>query len=98
MGVVLNLVKSWYLIIVILLLSLIIIVFHYFSPIIPLAFAVVWLLFAIIKQLWYRKVSLKKSEDKNVNELFDKMFADNQKGYKNVVDTVDEIIKNQTDK
>lgn len=97
MGVILNLIKSWYFLIVIFLFSIISIISHNASFVLPLAVTIVWLLYAFITQLRHRKAVLRKSENESLNELYDKMFADNQKGYRNIIDTVDDIIKDQDD-
>jgi hypothetical protein len=49
---------------------------------------------AIMQQFRNRKILLSNFENEETDEMFDKMFADNSKGYKNVIVTVNEIIKN----
>jgi hypothetical protein len=61
---------------------------------IPVLFLGILVLIAIMQQFRNRKILLSNFENEETDKLLDKMFADNSKGYKNVTDTVDEIIKN----
>jgi hypothetical protein len=95
MGVVVCLFRTWYI--------LAITIFIYFvslfhpdtSTRIALIPLIVWIFLAIIKQLIYRKTLLSMNPD---DDLFNKMFADNDKGYKNVTQAVDEIISKLNNK
>jgi len=78
MGTFLNLIRLWLGFIVVIILLIICLV----NPIVP-----------IIKQLRDKNILLSHFDNEETDELLDKMFADNSKGYKNVTDAVDEIIK-----
>lgn len=91
MGIFLNLLKTWY--ILLLAIFLLIAVFiGEMSILVPVAILVVWIVVAIVVQLRYRKIALTLSPNENVNDIFDSMFADNDKGYRNVIDTINDII------
>ena len=68
-----------------------------FIPDIPLAVSgllfVVCLTIAIFKQIRQRNTITTMNPHAEANDLLNKMFADNDKGYRNVIDAVDEIIK-----
>ncbi len=94
MGTILNLFKMWPCFIVVIIVAIICLV----KPVIPIAIPLVLLgilvLTAIIKQYKNKKILLSHFEDKKADELLDKMFSNNSKGYKNVTDAVDDIINN----
>jgi hypothetical protein len=96
-GTILNLIKMWPLLIAIVVLGIICL----FSPVvpifIPIVLAGILVVTAILQQLGYMKILLSHFKDEETNDLLDKMFMDNSKGYKNVTDTVNEIIKNYLD-
>jgi len=48
---------------------------------------------AIVKQMRQRKAILTMNPNHNANDLLDKMFADNDNGYRNVIDAVNEVIE-----
>jgi len=96
MGVVLNLIKSWYVFILVIISFLTCIFFYRALVIVPVVLIFVWFTVAIIKQLQYGKAALNFNGDEETNALFNKMFADNSRGYENVIDIVAESIeKNQ---
>lgn len=94
MGTILNLIRLWQCFIVVIILCIIRLV----NPIVPIAIPIVFIgilvLIAIMQQFRNRKILLSHFENEETNELLDKMFVDNSKGYKNVTDAVNEIIKN----
>jgi len=57
----------------------------------PLMLLTVWLVAAIVSMLHDVKIVL-TMEDNGKGVSIDKMFADNDKGYRNAVDTVNEYI------
>jgi hypothetical protein len=97
MGTILNLIKMWPLLIAIVVLGIICLVSPVVPIFIPIVLAGILVVTAILQQLGYMKILLSHFEDEETNDLFDKMFMDNSKGYKNVTDTVNEIIKNYLD-
>lgn len=94
MGTILNLIRLWSGFIIVIILFIICTV----NPIVPIAIPIaltgLLVLIAIIQQYRNRKIMLSHFNNDETNELLDKMFADNSKGYKNITDAVDEIIKN----
>lgn len=94
MGTILNLIRLWPYFIVVIILYIICLI----NPIVPIAipilFLVILVLIAVMQQLRNRKILLSNYKNEETDELLDKMFTDNSKGYKNVTDTVNEIIKN----
>lgn len=93
MGMFLELLRKWAIIIAIISLFVIRLVIPAMPIAIPLIFLTALLAFATIKQLKHRKTILNMNLNEDANELLDKMFADNKKGYRNVIDTVNEIIE-----
>jgi hypothetical protein len=93
MGIVLGLLKKWYILLLVILLFIV----RVFAPDIPsfLPFVIlaVYLIWAIVTQLKYRSTILNMKPGDN---MLDKMFANNDSGYRNVIDTVNEIIEKQT--
>jgi len=97
MGVVLKLfLNKWRLLVfgLALLLAVARIFFPIIPIVIPLALLFIWLASAIVSMLIDRKTVL-DIKDNGEGVSLDKMFADNNKGYRNVIDTVNEYIDNQ---
>lgn len=94
MGTILNLIKIWYCFIAV----IIVFIICRIKPAVPITLPFVMIgiliLIAIFQQFRNRKVLLSDCGNEENNESLDKMFADNSKGYKNVKDAVDELIKN----
>ena len=93
MGVVLELVRLWYVLAVALLLFLISLFVPAMPIVIPVLLLFVWMVWAILKQLKNKKEVLNMNVDEETNALLDKMFTDNHGGYQNVIDAVSEIIE-----
>lgn len=96
-GTILNLFRMWPYFIIVLIAAIICLV----NPVIPIAIPFVLLglliLIAILQQYKNKKILLSRFEDEKTDELLDKMFPNNAKGYKNVTDAVDDIINNKKD-
>jgi len=95
MGIFIWLYTRWY----ILLLAILVFILRAFIPNIPIAIPLIllaiWIVWAIITSLKNRSSVL--NMDSN-DDLINKMLADNDKGYRNIVDAVNEVIdKNKTD-
>ena len=67
--------------------------------IIPIILLTAWFFFDLLAQFKNRKIMLNMNENKETTELLDKISANNNKGYKNTIDAVSEIIEdsNNTD-
>lgn len=93
MGTILNLIKLWPYYIVAIIFSII----HLFNPIVPIEIPIlligISIIIAMLQEFRQIKILLSHFEDEETNDLLDKMFSDNSKGYKNVIEAVDEIIK-----
>ena len=93
MGTILELIKLRSLLLV----TLILLIASFFIE--PLPALVSFLIFAtcvviaIVKQIGQRNAILTMNPNEEASNLLDKMFADNDKGYRNVIDAVDEIIE-----
>jgi len=59
----------------------------------PLLIFAVCIVIAIFRQIKQRNAMLTMNPNAETNDLINKMFADNDKGYKNIIDAVDEIIE-----
>lgn len=94
MGTILNLFKLWQCFIVVIILFIICRVKPALPITIPIVMTGILILIAMLQQFRARKILLSPAENKEADELLDKMFADNSKGYKNVTDAVDEVMKN----
>lgn len=93
-GLILNLMKTWYLAVV----SFLIYIFSNISSLIPFWLPImslcVWLVLAFIKQLKYRKTILTKSDNEEINNLWDKVFDTNNPNWrKTLIDDVNETIE-----
>ena len=91
-GIIIYLIKTWYLPVLTILLTLIrLFIFDMFVWIvfIPL---IIWIIWALSKQIYYSKAIINMNPD---DDLLNKMFADNGMGYKNVIESVNEIVNNQ---
>lgn len=95
MGTILNLIKLRYCFIPVIILFILCWIKEYISIMIPFATLGCLLFIAIFQQFRIRKGLLSGCGKEENRELLDKMFADNSKGYSNVIDAVDEIIRNQ---
>lgn len=93
MGTILNLMKLWPYFIVVVLLGIICLIFPVVPIVIPILFIGILVLVVVVQQYKNRKTLLSRYDDENTNELLDKMFANNSRGYGNVTDAVNEIIK-----
>ena len=89
MGIVFRLIKKWYILMIVVMLFFARAFFPSITPLLPLSILVIWLLIAIIAQLIDRNVLLKMKPD---DELLNDMFADNDRGYKNIIDAVQKAI------
>jgi len=97
MGTVIFLLKSWYVLILAALSIIANIIFSDFPSYIIGVIIAAWVLVAIIRQIISQRELLSMNSNEELTDLLDKMFEDNCKGYKNVTDTLDEIISEQID-
>ena len=94
MYIVIMLIRKWYVLAIVVLL-LVLRAFGLDIPAaLPLMVAMLYLAWAVAASLLQRRAILNMMPG---NEMLDKMFADNDNGYRNVVDTVNEIIDSQLD-
>ena len=98
MDVIIFLLKTWYVPIVI----IFILILRLIMPDIPIVIVpilgTVWIMSAITKAIIHKNALLNMSPNEETNALLDKMFANNDKGYKNVIEAVNEIIDEHQDK
>ena len=96
MGFLLELMKRFPL----LLLAVVLFITHIFVPelplFVPLLILGIWFAWAFIAEMKIRARVLTIDANPSSNELLDKMFADNGKGYRNSVDAVNEIVRQKT--
>jgi len=59
----------------------------------PILIFAACIVIAIFKQIKQRNAMLTMNPNDETNDLINKMFADNDKGYINIIDAVDEIIE-----
>lgn len=97
MGTVIFLAKTWYVLILVAFLFIANLIFADFPTYIFGVIIAIWVLVAIVRQIISQRELLSMNSNEDLTDLLDKMFADNGKGYKNVIDTVDEIISKQID-
>lgn len=99
-GVVLELIKMWYFLVLTILIFLVRLFISGISIVIPFVALTAWVVMAIIRQFKNKRTILNMNGDEDTNNLLDKMFTDNYRGYKNIIDSVNEIIEkseNQSD-
>jgi len=63
------------------------------SILIPLIIFAICIVVAIFKQMKQRNAILTMNPNDEANDLINKMFADNNRGYRNIIDAVDDIIE-----
>ena len=98
MGTLLELIKAWYILALILLLIILRAFYSKIPVFILVALFAVWFALAVFRQIRNRKILINTdSTDEETNDLIDKMFKDNGRGYKNVVDAVNEVIEKNRD-
>ena len=98
MDVIIFLLKTWYASIVIIFIFILrLIMLDIPLAIVPIL-VIVWVILAITRAVIHKNALLNMNPNEETNALLDKMFANNDKGYKNVVEAVDEIIKEYNDK
>jgi hypothetical protein len=82
-----------------LLLAIIMLVVQFFIPRVPvelpLAILVGCIIVALVRQISDKNALMTMNPNPETSELLDKMFADNNKGARNITDAVDEIIARQ---
>jgi len=92
MGMIINMIKGW----PIPALAMVLLAARLFLSNIPLwlvlGILLVWVGWALLNSLKVRYEMLKMRPG---DEMLDKMFADNDKGYRNIIDTIEEIIKKE---
>lgn len=98
MDFILFLIKRWHLLVGIIFLFIL----RIFIPEIPVALPLLLLAglfgFLVIEVLKHKKALLEMNPNQETNELLDKMFADNNLGYKNIINAVDEIVQKHDSK
>ena len=98
MDIIYFLIKKWFLVVGTILLFII----RIFMPEIPVALPVLLLVgllaFAVVDALKQKKALLEMNPNEETSDLLNKMFADNNLGYKNIINAVDEIIEKHDSK
>jgi len=93
MGIVIELFKMR----IVLLIAIILLLAQFFieqiPALIPLLVFAICIIVAILKQMKQRNAILTMNPNDEANDLINKMFADNNRGYRNIIDAVDEIIE-----
>ena len=93
MGIVIELFKMR----IVLLIAIILLLAQFFieqiPALIPLLIFAICIIVAILKQMKQRNAILTMNPNDEANDLINKMFADNNRGYRNIIDAVDEIIE-----
>jgi len=96
MGIIIELFRKWFILIPLMVLL-------FFPAVITITIPILLLIalvsFAVTKTLKYRKTILNAEPNKEASDMLDEIFADNNKGYKNIIEVVDELIdkrKNNT--
>ena len=88
-GIIIYLLGIWYLPVLAILLYLVRLFIHDIFIWIVLFPLIIWIIWAISKQIYYSKAIIKMNPD---DDLLNKMFLNNCKGYKNVIESVQAII------
>ena len=89
-GIIIYLIKTWYLPVLTLILILVRLFIFDIFILIALIPLIIWILWAILRQVLDSKAIINMKPD---DDMLNKMFADNNKGYKNVIESVEEIIE-----
>jgi hypothetical protein len=96
MGVVIELLKMRMILLVAIILLIAQIFIEPLPAFVPILIFAACFAVALFNQIKQRNAILTMNPHDEANDLLNKMFADNDKGYKNVIDAVDEIIERET--
>jgi len=92
-GVINNLITKWYIILLAIVVLLLRIPLPGIPVFVPFIILGILLIYAVIEQTWYRKAVL-NLHGESVDEFLDQAFADNGKGFRNIINAVDVKIHN----
>lgn len=92
-GLFFKLIKIWFILALAILLFVLLIFVPEMPIAIPCAVLILWFALAIIQQCKDVRTLLHMNGNDSTNDLLDEMLKDNNKGYRNVVDAVNEIIE-----
>ena len=93
MDMVFFLIRRWRFVVGIILLFIVRIFIPQIPVALPLLLLSALLFVTVVEALRHKKALLEMNPNEETSELLDKMFADNNLGYKNIINAVDEIIE-----
>ena len=98
MDMVFFLIRRWQFVVGIILLFVVRIFIPQIPVALPLLLLVALLFVTVVEALRHKKALLEMNPNEETSELLDKMFADNNLGYKNITHAIDEIIEKHDNK